>query len=830
MIELSSYRISGQIHEGESSLVYRGQMIINNQPVIIKRLKYELPSPEKIARFKREYQITKHLNLPGVVEAYSLENQGSRWSIILEDFGGKSLAEQQLAGQIAIPEFLHLAMKITHILGEVHQRQVIHKDINPSNIVWNPTTDELKLIDFGISALISQEQSSFSNPHLLEGTLAYISPEQTGRMNRATDYRSDFYSLGVTFYQLLTGTLPFPSDDPLEVVHCHIAKQPPELQQIKPDIPPVIDQIILKLMAKNAEERYQSASGLKADLEECYCQWQTTGNIADFTLGTQDITDKFQISQKLYGRETEIRTLLAAGERVFAFGSSEMMLVSGYSGIGKSALVQEVHKPITQARGYFISGKFDQYQRNIPYSALLQALASLVRQLLTESSTEIAAWREKLLAAFGPNGRVIIEVIPEVELIVGSQPELPTLGPSETQNRFNLVFQNFIRVFCQKEHPLVIFLDDLQWADRASLNLMQLLIAAPDSGYLLLIGAYRDNEVSPGHPLLLVLDEITSAGATINHLSLTALQLPHLTELLEDTLNTRPEAVQPLAELVLAKTGGNPFFAAEFLKSLHGEGLINFNRDISRWQWNLEHIQQQQITDNVVELMAAKVQKLPEATQQVLQIAACLGSHFDLETLVIAAAKSPQATAADLHPAIAAGFIIPLSDAYKLIEFTESSLTAVIAFKFAHDRIQQATYSLIPHAHINPLHLRIGQLLLQQTPPENLEANIFDIINQLNFGTNLISTPEEKNHLAQLNLMAGKKAKAATAYQGALQYLTTGIELLSPRLGEQLQPHPTTPHHRHRHRLPKRRPPASHRVSSNRPSTRPHHSRQNPHL
>ncbi len=784
MLEISSYRLTTQIYEGDSSLVYRGELISNNQPVIIKILKDELPSPEKIAWFKREYKTTKSLTIPGVGRVLQLEKFSSKLAIILEDFGGKSLTEIKLAGKITLSQFLPLAIQITQILGQVHERQIIHKDINPSNIVWNQTTDEVKLIDFGISAVISQENSAFSHPNLMEGTLAYISPEQTGRMNRSLDYRSDFYSLGVTFYQLLTGTLPFPSDDPLEVMHCHIAKQPAPPQEIQPDIPPVMGDIILKLMAKNAEYRYQSASGLKADLEECYRQWQATGNIANFTLATRDITDKFQIPQKLYGRESEVSTLLAAGERVFAGGSSEMMLVSGYSGIGKSALVQEVHKSITGVRGYFISGKFDQYQRNIPYSAFIQAFASLVRQLLAESTREIAAWREKLLAAFGANGRVIIEVIPEVELIVGSQPELPALGPSETQNRFNLVFQNFIRVFCQKEHPLVIFLDDLQWVDRASLNLMQLLMTAPDSGYLLLIGAYRDNEVSPGHPLLLVLDEITTAGATINRLSLTPLQLTHLTQLVMDTLNAPRETVEPLAELVLTKTGGNPFFASEFLKSLHGDGLINFNRDISRWQWDLERIQQQKITDNVVELMASKLQKLPAATQQVLQIAACLGNQFDLETLAVAAEKLPQTTAADLHPAVAAGFIISLSDAYKLIEFTESLATAVVEFKFAHDRIQQATYSLIPEAHINPLHLHIGQLLLQHTRTEDLEAKIFDIINQLNFGTNLISTPEERNHLAELNLIAAKKAKAATAYQGALQYLTTGIELLPPHSWE----------------------------------------------
>jgi len=549
----------------------------------------------------------------------------------------------------------------------LHQRYLIHKDINPSNIILNTTTKQIKLIDFGISTVLSRENTTFRNPNLLEGTLAYLSPEQTGRMNRCIDYRSDFYSLGVTFYELLTGQLPFPMQDALEVVHCHIAKQAVSPHSLKPEIPQQISEIVLKLMAKNAEDRYQSAYGLKSDLETCLRQWETTEQIASFPVGQSDVSDRFEIPQTLYGRETEMATLMAGVERV-SQGGSEMMLVAGYSGIGKSALVQEVYKPLTRQHGYFIAGKFDPFQRDIPYASLIEAFQSLVRQLLTESESAIATWRKKLTKALGVNGQVIIEVIQEVERIIGPQPAVPTLGPTEAQNRFNLVFQNFIKVFTQHEHPLVIFLDDLQWADGASLKLIQLLMTTPDSHYLFLIGAYRDNEVSLGHPLMLSLDEIKKGNATVNQIRLSPLALPQVTQLITDIFHCDPKTAKPLAELVQAKTGGNPFFVNEFLKSLYADALVTFNYQQGHWQWAIAQIQTQKITDNVVELMASKVQKLLPRTQAVLKLAACIGHKFDLERLAIVYEKSHRETAEDLWAAIAEGFVLPLSETYKLME------------------------------------------------------------------------------------------------------------------------------------------------------------------
>ena len=786
MLTLPGIAVKALIYESANSLVYRAIREQDSQPIILKFLKENYPTPQELARYRTEYEITKSLNLTGVVKAYDLQKYQNTLLMYLEDFGGESLREWKQKRKFTLEEFLQIAVAITDTLGQIHAANIIHKDLNPSNIVYNPTTAGIKIIDFGISSKLTKETMTIKNPNVLEGTLAYMSPEQTGRMNRSLDYRTDFYSFGVTFYELLTNQLPFETNDALELVHCHLAKQPLPPSEINPQIPQVISDIVIKLMAKTAEERYQSAFGIKADLEECLNQLQEKQIISSFPIANQDIDDKFKLPQKLYGREQEIATLLSAFERVST--RSELMLIGGYSGIGKSVLVQELYKPITSKRGYFIAGKFDQYQRNIPYSAVVIAFQELVKQLLTETEAQLNQWREQLIEALGINGQVIIDVIPEVELIIGKQPAVPELGVNESQNRFNLVFQNFIKVFTKPEHPLAIFLDDLQWADGASLKLMQLLMSGASKG-LFLIGAYRDNEVRAAHPLILTLEEISKSQSIINRITLSPLELVTIIQLISDTLKTSQERVRPLAELVQFKTGGNPFFLNEFLKSLYTEKLLEFDFKNLIWQWDLALIQASNFTDNVVELMAGKIQKLPDNTQEMLKLAAGIGNQFDLKTLGLICSKALGETVSELQAAVAESLVVPvgnMGDVKLAIAYTEfgNSQSQIVhsplpEYKFVHDRIQQAAYSLIPDNTKLAVHQKIGQLLLKNTSVDQQEEKIFDIVNQLNVGTSLITAQSERDELAKLNLIAGKKAKLSAAYQPALNYLQVGIKLLA---------------------------------------------------
>src|ERR687885_2454593 len=522
MVTLPGYRVIEKIYDGTRTLVYRGKQELDQKPVVLKLLKSEYPTFTELVQFRNQYTIAKNLDLAGIVQPLSLENYRNGFALIMEDQGCISLKDYTTSQPLNLVEFLNIAIQISQTLEGLYQNRVIHKDIKPQNILINPETKQVRLIDFSISSLLPRENQEIQNPNVLEGTLAYMSPEQTGRMNRGIDYRTDFYSLGVTFYELLSGQLPFQSIDPMELVHCHLARIPTPLIQVNPSIPPMVNHIIMKLMAKTAEERYQSAFGLKHDLEMCLRQIEDIGNISPFPLGQRDISDRFFIPEKLYGRETEVTTLLAAFDRV-SQGNTEMMLEAGFSGIGKTAVVNEVHKPIVRQRGYFISGKFDQFKRNIPFSALVQAFQNLIRQLLSQSDTQLQEWKAKILSALGENAQVIIDVIPELEQIIGKQQPVPELSGSAAQNRFNLLLQKFIAVFSTQEHPLVIFLDDLQWADSASLRLIEVLMSETNSSYLLLVGAYRDNEVSPAHPLMLALEEIRKSHATVNQITLAPL-------------------------------------------------------------------------------------------------------------------------------------------------------------------------------------------------------------------------------------------------------------------------------------------------------------------
>ncbi len=788
MNSLPGFTITALLQEDAATILYRAVRQSDQRQVAIKALRPERCTPSNIEQLKHEYAICQQLNVSGTINACALElHQGAAY-LILEDFGGQSL---EPLGHFREPaSFLKVAIQIVKALAAVHQKQIIHKDIKPANILVHPETGQVKIGNFGIAAFIPYGQQFVSSASRIEGSLPYLSPEQTGRVNRGIDYRSDLYSLGVTFYEMLTGQLPFQGSDPLEWVHCHIARQPVPPGDISrqqsarsgensapyPPLPRILSDIVLKLMAKVAEERYQSALGLQFDLEQCLRVLETTGAIEPFVLGKQDVSERLQIPQKLYGQEQALAQLLQAFEQVVTQRTPQLVLVSGHSGVGKSSLVNELHKPVIRERGSFISGKFDQYKRDVPYATIVQAFQMLVRQILTESEARLGTWKAHIQAALGSNGKLILDVIPEVELIIGEQPLVPALGPAEAQNRFNFVFQNFIAVFAQKERPLAVLLDDMQWADSATLNLIQTIYTGSILQHICFILVYRDNEVDLAHPFSLMMDNLRQLGTSTVEIVVAPLNVDCVSQLVAETLRCSPERSEPLAQLIFQKTGGNPFFINEFLKTLYQEGLLTFipssphqEGSTGGWQWDLAQIEAKGITGNIVNLMIQRMQKLPSETQKVLALASCVGNRFDLETLAIVAEQTPDQTAETLREAILRGYIVSVEST----EVTERS------YCFYHDRIQQAAYALIADDQKQSVHLTIGRLLLKNIAFGRLDENIFDVVNQLNLGLELITEVQEKAELRHLNLVAAQKAKASTAYAPAIKYLTVATTLVA---------------------------------------------------
>lgn len=783
--KILEYKNLQLLYESSKTLVYRAVKIDGEGSVILKFIKEQHNTLSDISRLVHSYEITKNLELPGIIKALRVEKQNKRPVLILEDVGGYSLKDYLEQTKIDIFSFLKMAISLANTLGDIHHRQIIHKDIKPANIIIDPETKKVYINDFGISTRLSRESSKLINRYVLEGTLNYISPEQTGRMNREIDYRTDIYSLGVTFYEILTSRLPFDSHDSLELIHFHLARPPQPPHEIDPTIPKAISDIIMKCLAKMPEDRYHSAYGLKNDLEECLLQLEQYGEITHFTAGKKDIYDVFQVPQILYGRKQEIETLLETFSRICKQGS-ECIIISGYSGVGKTSLINEVQKPIVKQRGYFVTGKFDQLKQDIPYSGLIEALKDLINQALTESETDLTILRHKLLGVLHNSGQILIDLIPGLELIIGKQQIPASLGTQENQNRLKLLFKNFIRVFSKKEHPLVIFLDDLQWAGLSTLVLMKELITDPTIEHLLFIGTYRDQEVTKSHPLILTLEEIRKEKGILHELFLKPLDLEAIKNFTADTMHSSLERATPLAQILHQKSGGNPFYLIQFLKKLHQENYFYFDSNLKIWDWDLEKIQQLEIAENVIDLLEKKIQELPLKVQSILGVAAAIGRSFDLRLLAYESNLSPSMTLKLLWQAVTEEIIQPIGENYRFVESKElENINAnileetKILFEFTHDRVQQTAYSLIDDEKKIEIHYKLAKILQQRIFTDS-EDNIFELVSHFNLALPLIQNEEEKIQVAKMNLEASRKAKNAATYTTAYDCIQIAEKLLGP--------------------------------------------------
>ncbi|MBA3662202.1 MAG: diguanylate cyclase [Gammaproteobacteria bacterium] len=787
MINIKDYENFELLAESDYTAIYRSMRSKDGQTVILKTTVEELPTLSVRASLQHEYHVLQNLSIPGLSKARELITQQDQLILVLDDVADYSLKIFLDGKPLPLKEFFTIALQITDSLAQLHSHNIIHKDINPNNIVIKADTLQVHIIDFGIASKIGQEQQQDIQKNVLEGTLAYLSPEQTGRMNRVIDSRSDLYSLGITFYEMLTGQLPFEANDFVEWAHCHIAKIPPTVDSINPSIPKALAAIISKLLAKTPEERYASAAGLKADLMICAKQWENNQTIAAFPLAQYELLSNLQISQKLYGREKQIEQLLEVFSHI-AQGQKELLFVQGYAGIGKTSLIKEIQKPITEQRGYFISGKFDQLKRVTPYTGFIEAFQNLIKQLLMESHEQLEAYRQDFLKALGNNGQVMVDIIPALEAIIGPQQSLAELSPTAAQNRFILTFQAFVKVLAQPNHPLVIFLDDLQWIDSASLKLFSALFSDPELKYFMMIGAYRDNELTQLHPLALEIQELENNKImTPTVLKILPLHLKDVTHLLADTFHNNSEQLQikMLSDVLFRKTRGNPFYINIFIKMLLQENKITFSPQNGTWDWDIEKIEEASVTNNVIDLLTGCIVKLSKPTQHLLTLAACIGHVFDLQSLSIITGNSLKTTAQYLWDAVDAQLITPIDDNYRLIEGLDenvsgpkSQLNKIVQYRFIHDRIQQASYQLLTHDEKQKAHLSIGRLLVKDAPLQANDERLFDILNHFNQALLLLTDNEEKEKVLQANIWAGLKAKSATAFDAAKNYFENSLKLM----------------------------------------------------
>ncbi|WP_028584158.1 AAA family ATPase [Desulfogranum mediterraneum] len=779
MLKFADYLLDQKISEGDTVVFYRGIRRSDKLPVVVKCVNRTLLSAAELNTLEYEYRVVRQLALPCMPEVYGREESGPYLLFPMEDFGGVFLREYLRSGTPDLSTFLEIAVALVTVIGEIHRHSIIHKNIQPATILLHPESHEIKLVGFGLAALVKRERQPSVEPHRLEGCLAYISPEQTGRMNRSLDYRTDFYSLGTVLYELLTGRPPFTAEDRIELLHALVARQPESPQGLRPDHPRVLSALIMKLLAKDPENRYQSTRGLLTDLRRCRHDWLSSSSIASFSLGVMDLPEKLNLPEKLYDRGAELKTLNHEFERA-ARGETRILLIAGAPGIGKTFLIQEIQKSLLEQDAFFIAGKFNQYKGNIPYAPLVEAFRVLIRHLLTLPGEELKSWRERIMEALSPNTRVLVELVPELGGIIEDPPPLPSLAPTEAMNRLTRTFQQFLRLFATAEHPLVLFIDDWQWADSATLRLVFSLVR-DDPGHFLCLGAYRDTEVSKSHPFMVQLDEIRRSlhREQLSLLKLQPLQPADCCRFISDVLHCSPAKAAPLAELIQERTQGNPFFIKQMVQMLYEEEYLWLDRDKGGWCWDISRLGGMEVTDNVVDLLVNQFNQLSEAARSLLQLASCIGNQFDFGTLAALAKGTPAENVSNLRDAVAKGYLLPLDKSYKLfwLEGRAEGLTAA-CFRFAHDKIQQAAYALASAEQRQALHLLIGRMLLQRHGERCSAEQLFKLVDQFNHSLELISDPEEQQQLVRLNLRAARTAKDTAAHRAAGEYLRACRHLL----------------------------------------------------
>lgn len=779
-LHLPGYQIGPVLYRGGGRVVYRAHRLQDNVLVAVETIDAEYPDRQQVAEMYHEGRMLRRLkDVAGIRQLYAVENHGSGNLALICEFFSQSLQSYiDSDGYKVLPlvEKLNIAIQLAQILGRLHEQNIVHKALTPAHILLDPDSNHIVLTGFSIASELDQERQALQVSRHIDGPLPYISPEQTGRMNRELDYRSDYYSFGVLLFELLTGKKPFQADSLLGWVHSHISRLPTAPHQIISEIPEALSDIVLKLMAKSPETRYQSAAGLIHDLEYCEERLVSGHEIERFQLGKKDIGHKFLIPQTIYGRDREIATLMRLFDTA-ASGGTAFCLIHGYSGVGKSALVNEIDRPLVREHGFLVQGKFEQFQHGDAYKVLADTFRGLVQQILALPEAELAHWRERLLEMLTPNARLIVELVPELELIIGPQPAVAALPPAEASNRLHIVLLAFLRVFAGEGHPVVLFLDDLQWSDTPTLDLLRRMMTTRELKHLLFIGAYRSNEVGPGHPLRLLLEDVQEQS-NIHQLPLGPLDKSSVEKLVAESLYRTPAEVRPLSNMLYDKAQGNPFFTNELLRQLHKDGAITADLQTGQWDWDLDAARWSAVSSNVVEFMVDNLRRFESDTQQVLQLAACIGGSFDLQTLSLVYEHSLSETAIALEPALKQHTILPLHTDYRLVADSEVELDFNPTYRFQHDRVQQAAYALIDSQELKAVHLFVGRLMLQHAGKKVPDGRLIDIVEHLNAGRTLIDSIKERWLLAELNLRAGIRARQSSAYESAWTYLKVAAEQL----------------------------------------------------